>query len=203
MKTWPFLMHLAWVKRMRLRVALVDTGCSNHSQVKVPFQYWGEKEVDMLTVNRNNFKCCRVGNIKLGVDDIALQHVKVLVVNGQLLFFDMLLGIDTIIKPGELIIMESGNVCSPKHEMSLWTVIKTDMEFDQIPKNVKEGYECKLQAWLHNGWFQPYPKKKLDKWAVSAIVKAIVDAVQHLHILIWYIHWWKCNLNRLCETALG
>lgn len=152
---------------------------------KVSFQYCWEKEVDMLTVNRNNFKCCRVGNIKLGMDDIALLHVKVLVVNGQLLFFDMLLGIDTIIKPGELQIMESGNVCSPKHEMSLWTAIKTDVEFDQIPEDVKEGYECKLQAWLHNGWFQPYPKKKLEPSRGLIPLMVVVQKIKNKVYSTW------------------
>lgn len=68
------------------RVALVDTGCSQSLVSKVVCQSWWEKEGDVL--NGNTFRCCGLGNTKLGVDDVV-PLTSVLVVGEQLLGFDL------------------------------------------------------------------------------------------------------------------
>lgn len=96
--------------------------------------------MDVVTVDGNSLKCCGVGNINLGMNDIFPLNVEFLVTGKQLLSFDQLLGFDITIKLGRLQITESGNVRFSMDKVSLCAASKIDepnlcREFDQ-DKNI-------------------------------------------------------------------
>ena len=64
----------------------------------------------MLTADGRTLKCCGYGRIKLDIGIGEPVHVDVLIVEGQLLGFDLLLGIDAIRKLRGVHINRSGEV---------------------------------------------------------------------------------------------
>ena len=77
---------------------------------------WEPKIVEVLTADGNTLKCCGVGKVELAVGRLHPMTTEVLVVDGQLLGFDLLLGIDTITELGGVHITRSGKVHFPAED---------------------------------------------------------------------------------------
>lgn len=94
-KTWKLPTVQVFVNGVEC-TALVDLGCSQTLVSKAVCRCWRQEEVGVLTADGRTLKCHGYGKIKLGVEQIQPVNVEVLVVDGQLLGFDLLLGIDAI-----------------------------------------------------------------------------------------------------------
>ena len=81
------------------RLALLDTGCS-WSLVTRALCHSEEKKVDVFTVEEGALRCCGVGHVQLDVGSGCPIDAEVLVADGKLLGFDLLLGFDIIKKLG-------------------------------------------------------------------------------------------------------
>lgn len=76
----------------------MDISCSQSLASMSAYQSWQEEEVDVLTINSNTLKCSRVVNLNLHINSTAPLDFEVLVVDEELLGFDLLLWFDTIKK---------------------------------------------------------------------------------------------------------
>lgn len=70
--------------------------------------FWPKKEIDVLMVDE--IKCCGIKNVKLVGCNMNPTHVKVLVVNGNLLGFDLLCELNAINELSDMQITELSNV---------------------------------------------------------------------------------------------
>ena len=77
-------------------MVLVDTGCMQSLACRQCSQEWKEKETRVLTVAGSTLKSCGVGVVELSMGTTLSIIVEVLIVDGKLLGFDLLLGLDTI-----------------------------------------------------------------------------------------------------------
>ena len=89
------------------RIALVDNGCMQTLMCKICCKAWKRKEV--LTVGGSRFKCCGVGVTRLCVSNRPWIDV-VLVINKELLEFDLLLELDANKQLNEKSMTSSGKV---------------------------------------------------------------------------------------------
>ena len=90
--------------------ALIDSGCSQMLVSKVVCRFWKRKSAGVLTADRRTLNCRGYGKIKVEVGHVPAVDIEALVVDKQLLGFDLLLGIDAIKEHGGVYLTESGEV---------------------------------------------------------------------------------------------
>lgn len=89
----------------------MDTGWSCTLMSRSICHLWKKREVKVLTVDRKTLRCCGVGRVQLSVNGVDLVTVKLLVIEGKLLDFNLLLGMDNIKALGGVHINWTGEVC--------------------------------------------------------------------------------------------
>ena len=99
---------------------LVDSRYSQTLVSRTVCHQWRQEEVGVLTADRRTLNCCGYGKIKLGFEQARPVIVEVLVVDGLMLGFDLLLEIDAIKVLNGVHLTESGkarfgnpNRCAP------------------------------------------------------------------------------------------
>ena len=97
-----------------MRTALVDTGCTQSLLRMACCQTWRKEKVQVLTVGGRTLSCRGIGTVQLGVSNRNPLDIKVLVVDGALLGFDLLLGLDVIKQLGGVIVTSTGDVNFPQ-----------------------------------------------------------------------------------------
>ena len=121
------------------RLALLDTGCSRSLVTKTLCHSWDKKKVDVFTAGERALRCCEVGRIQLDVSSAYPIDVEVLVADGKLLEFDLLLGFDIIKKLGGVYMTRDGTVSFPQLDRPVCAAVAIDKpdfhaEFDQNKK---------------------------------------------------------------------
>ena len=87
---------------------LIDSGCSQTLVSKAVCRFWKRKSAGVLTADGRTLNCRGYGKIKVEVDRVPAVEIEALVVDKQLLDFDLLLGIDAIKLLGGVYLTESG-----------------------------------------------------------------------------------------------
>ena len=91
-------------------MALVDTGCMQLLARRQCCLEWKQKETRVLTVGGSTLKSYGVGVAKLSMGTMLPVTVKVLIVDGELLGFDLLLCLDAIRLLGGMSLTSTGEV---------------------------------------------------------------------------------------------
>ena len=91
--------------------ALIDSGCSQTLVSKAMCRFWKQKSAGVLTADGRTLNCRGYGKIKVEVSQVPAVDIEALVVDKQLLGFDLLLGIDAIKELGGVYLTESGKAC--------------------------------------------------------------------------------------------
>ena len=87
---------------------LIDSRCSQMLVSKALCHFWKWKSAGVLTTDGRTLNCQGYGRIKVEVGQVLAVNIEALVVDKQLLGFDLLLGIDTIKELGGVYLTESG-----------------------------------------------------------------------------------------------
>ena len=95
--------------------------------------------MEVLTVGKGALRCCGVGYVQLDIGSGCPIDVEVLVADGKLLGFDLLLGFDIIKKLGGVYMTRDGTVSFPQLDRPVCVAITIDKpdfhaEFDQNKK---------------------------------------------------------------------
>lgn len=104
-------------------IALVDTGCTQTVICKACCQAWERKEVHVLTVDGNTLRCCGVRVVWLGISNRPSVDIETLVVDKELLGFDLLLGLDAIKQLAGMSMTSTGEVKLPQCHKPICTAI--------------------------------------------------------------------------------
>ena len=92
-------------------MALIDSGCSRTLVSKAMCCFWKRKSAGALSAGGRTLNCREYGRIKVEVSQVPAVDIEALVVDKQLLGFDLLLGIDVIKELGSVNLTESGKAC--------------------------------------------------------------------------------------------
>ena len=87
---------------------LIDSECSQTLVSKAVCHFWKQKSAGVLTVDGQTLNCRSYGKIKVEVGQVPAINIEALVVDKQLLGFDLLLGINAIKELGGVHLTESG-----------------------------------------------------------------------------------------------
>ena len=117
--------------------AVMDTGCTQWLVRKSCCQAWMKKPTHMLTADRGALMSCTIGVVHVSIGAKPTFGIEVLVVDGDLLGFDLLLGLDTIKQLGGVTVTGAGEVTFPqcdKPYCAAITITKPDFnaEYDKI-----------------------------------------------------------------------
>ena len=117
------------------RLALLDTGYSRSLVTRVLCHSWEKKNVDVFTVGEGALRCCSIGHVQLDIGSGCPIDIEVLVTDGKLLGFNLLLGFDIIKKLGGVYMTRDGMVSFPQLDRPVCaaiTINKPDFhaEFD-------------------------------------------------------------------------
>ena len=91
--------------------ALIKSDCSQTLVRKAECRFWKWKSAGVLTPNGRTLNCQGYGKIKVEVGQVPAVDIEALVVDKELLGFDLLLGINAIKELGGVYLMESGKAC--------------------------------------------------------------------------------------------
>ena len=97
-------------------MALVDTGCMQSLALRQCCRKWKQKEAHVLTVGGSTLKSCGVGIVELSLGTMLPIAMKVLIVDRELLGFDLLLGLEAIKLLGGITLTSIGEVKFPQCE---------------------------------------------------------------------------------------
>ena len=87
---------------------LIDSGCSQMLVSKAVCRFWKQKSAGVLTTDGRTLNCRGYSKIKVEVGQVPAVDIEALVVDKQLLGFNLLLGIDMIKLLGGVYLIESG-----------------------------------------------------------------------------------------------
>lgn len=87
---------------------------------------------------------------------MELAEFEVSVVDGKLLDFDFLVGMDAIKS------LDFNTDFDPHHESGKMIGRQTTWR-TEYPSNMREDYDREKQLWLDNGWLLPCPERELDQ----------------------------------------
>jgi len=96
----------------------------------------------VLTVGGSTLKCCGVGTVRLGVGNRPSINVEVLIVDGELLGLDLLLGLDAIKQLGGMSMTSTGEVTFPQlDEPSCAAIVINEPDFHA-------KYDANKRIWI-------------------------------------------------------
>ena len=122
--------------------------------------------MDVFTVSEGALRCCGIGCVQLHVGSRCHIDVEVLVADGKLWGFDLLLGFDIIKKQGGVFMTRDGTVSFPQLDRPVWSENQTPPELKNkateylIPKQLRVEFDNELRPWIDNGWMILYPKEE-------------------------------------------
>ena len=89
---------------------LIDSGCSQTLVSKAVCRFWKRKSAGVLIADGRTLNCRGYGKIKVEAGQVLTVNIVALIVDKQLLGFDLLLGIDVIKDLGGVYLTESVKV---------------------------------------------------------------------------------------------
>ena len=141
-----------WINGCK-RSALVDTGCTQTLVRKACCNAW-EKKVPVLTVGGGSLVCC--GESVVDGPPVAVQA---LVVDGELLGYDLLLGMYSITQLGGITVNETGNIRFSRCEKRVCAAITLD------EADFHAEYDRDTNAWTASWkWSGNQPRISLRNW---------------------------------------
>ena len=87
---------------------------------------WEKKKVPVLTVGGGSLVCCGESVVHISVGDGPQVAVQALVVDGELLGYDLLLGMDSITQLGGITVNDTGNIRFSRREKRICAAITLD-----------------------------------------------------------------------------
>ena len=106
--------------------ALVDTGCTQ-TLVRKPYcQTWEKKKVPLLVIGESSSMCCGESVVQIGIGNGPSVAVRALVVDGDLLGYDLQLGLNAIRQLGGMAMSDTGEVRFPQRERLMCAAITLD-----------------------------------------------------------------------------
>ena len=108
------------------RPTLVDTGCTRTLVRKLCCQMWERKEVPVLTVGGSSLICCEESVVRIGMSNVLPVAVRTLIVDRELLGYDLLLGLDAITQLGGMAMYGTNEVKFPQHGTPFCAAITLD-----------------------------------------------------------------------------
>ena len=108
------------------RTTLVDTGYTQTLVCKLCCQTWERKEVPVLTVGWSLLICCGESMVQIGIGNRPPVAVPTLVVDRELLGYDLLLGLDVITQLGGIAMFGTRKVKFPQHGTLICAAITLD-----------------------------------------------------------------------------
>lgn len=106
-----------WVDGIQCAV-LMDTGCCHMFMSTSVCHLWRKWEVKVFTVNKKTLNCCGLGRIQIRMNGLNLVIVGVLVVEGKLHNFNLLMG--------RVHINQTGEVCFTMDDVAVLVALKID-----------------------------------------------------------------------------
>ena len=166
--------------------ALIDSGCSQTLVSKAICHFWKWKSAGVLTADGRTLNCWGYSKIKVEVGQVPAVDIEALVVDKQLLGFNLLLRIDAIKELGVVYLMESGEAhfgglnisidepdfsvtsdCSNKEWTASWkwtnshspSKLSNSVQEYAVPCHSRDAYENEILQWQQNGWLLPYSEE--------------------------------------------
>ena len=104
----------------------MDTGCTQTLVCKLCCQTWEKKKVLLLIVGGSLSMCCGESVVQIGIGNGPSVAVQALVVDGDLLGYDLLLGLNVIRQLGGMAMSDTDDVRIPLHERLMCAAITLD-----------------------------------------------------------------------------
>ena len=108
------------------RTALVDTGYTQTLVRKPCCQTWEKKQVPLLVIGGSSSMCCGESVVQIGISNGPSVTVQALVVDGDLLGFDLLLGLNAIRQLGGMAMSDTSEVRFPQRKRLMCAAITLD-----------------------------------------------------------------------------
>ena len=105
---------------------LVDTGCTQTLVHKACCNAWEKKKVPVLTDGGGSLVCCGESIVHISIGDGPPVAVQALVVDEELLGYDLLLGMDSIMQLGGITVNGTGNIRFSRREKCICAAITLD-----------------------------------------------------------------------------
>ena len=141
---------------------------------------WEKKNVLVLTVGGGSLVCCGDSVVHISIGDGLPVAVQALVMDGELLSYDLPLGIDSIMQLGGITVNSTGNIRFSRREKHVCAAITLDepdfhAEYDQdtnvwtvLWKWSGDHPPISLQNWLSeyppHSWLREQYEKELQAW---------------------------------------
>ena len=104
----------------------MDTGCTQTLVCKPCCQTWMKKKVPLLFVGGSSLMCCGESVVQIGISNGPSVAVRALVVDGDLLGYNLLLGLNVIRQLGGMAMSNTGKVRFPQRERLMCAAITLD-----------------------------------------------------------------------------
>ena len=163
--------------------ALLDSGCS-HTIVSARLcRTWKERNITVTTIGGETQACCGAGTVKIHADSGVAAELNVLVTQGDLLGFDLLLGYDAIKALGGVVIARDGGVRFL--ETPMCAAIHIDRPDFQV------DYDDQQKAWTASWkWSDNRPPERLsNQTAEYTVPKRLREEYDH-ELQTWIDNGW-------------
>lgn len=163
--------------------ALLDSGCS-HTIVSTRLcPSWTKRKIKVTTIGGETQTCCGAGTVKIYTDTGAATKINVLVTQGNLLGFDLLLGYDAIKVLGGVAIHQDGKVrfleapvCAALH------IDRPDFTVD---------YDSRKRAWIASWkWTEGMAPTKLKNGVAEYPIPSEARAEYERELKAWIQDGW-------------
>ena len=134
------------------RSTLVDTWYTQTLVRKACCNAWEKKKVPVLTVSAGSLVCYGESIVHISVSDGPPVAVQALVMDGELLGYDLLLGMDSITQLGGITVNSTGNIRFSRREKHVCAAITLD------EPDFHTEYDRHTNAWTASWkWLSEYP----------------------------------------------
>ena len=167
------------------RVALVDCGCSKSIVTRQICQFYRKQETPILTADGKSFVSCGMGSITLQIANKDPMQLEVLVVDNELLGFDLFLGMDIIKALGGVCIDDQGKA----NLVEVASALSTTMELEEPDFHAK--FDRSSNSWTVSWkWAGDQPPARLCNTIPEYNVPASARAEYDEELRNWIANEW-------------
>ena len=167
--------------------------CSQTLVSKAVCRFWKRKSAGILTADRRTLNCRGYGKIKVEVGQVPAVDIEALVVDKQLLGFNLLLGIDAIQELGGVYLTESGEAhFGGLNRCAAISIIEPDFSVT---------YDCSNKEWTASWkWVNGHSSSDLSNSVQEYVVPCHARDAYENEILQWQQNGWLLPYS---EEELG